>query len=80
MAEKTGEPQILTETPEEIAYEQRGAEGALWTGSRLLVGIGVFAMASLAFAYSYLRSSITSSCGGRAELRLPRPPARRSSR
>jgi len=57
MAEKTSDPPILTETAEEIAYEQRGAEGALWTGSRLVVGIGVFAMASLAFAYFYLRSS-----------------------
>jgi heme/copper-type cytochrome/quinol oxidase subunit 3 len=48
---------LLTETPEEIAFELRAAEGSLWTGSRLLVGITVFALASLAFAYFYLRSS-----------------------
>jgi heme/copper-type cytochrome/quinol oxidase subunit 3 len=47
----------LRETPEEIAYELRAAEGSLWTGSRLAVGIAIMAMASLAFAYFYLRSS-----------------------
>jgi uncharacterized membrane protein YhhN len=44
-------------TPEEAAYELRAAEGAIWTGSRLLVGIVLFVFASLAFAYFYLRSS-----------------------
>ena len=44
-------------TPEEIAYEARAQEGAIWTGSRLLIGIAGFAFASLAFAYFYLRSS-----------------------
>jgi heme/copper-type cytochrome/quinol oxidase subunit 3 len=43
-------------TPEEIAHEQRAAEGAMWTGSRLLIGIPTFVFASLAFAYFYLRS------------------------
>jgi len=38
-------------TPEEIAYEARAQEGAIWTGSRLLIGIAGFAFASLAFAY-----------------------------
>ena len=47
----------LKETPEEIAFELRAQEGALWTGSRLLIGIFVFAFASLAFAYFYLRSA-----------------------
>ena len=47
----------LHETPEEIAFELRAQEGALWTGSRLLIGIFVFAFASLAFAYFYLRSA-----------------------
>jgi heme/copper-type cytochrome/quinol oxidase subunit 3 len=47
----------LTETPEEIEYELRAAEGALWTGSRLLIGMVAFAFASLAFAYFYLRSA-----------------------
>src|ERR1039457_6656523 len=47
----------LHETPEEIAFEVRGDEGALWTGSRLLIGIWTFAFAALAFAYFYLRSA-----------------------
>src|ERR1700722_3996011 len=47
----------LKETPEEIAFELRAQEGALWTGGRLLIGIWVFAFAALAFAYFYLRSS-----------------------
>ncbi len=48
---------VLTETPEELAYELRAAEGSIWTGTRLAIGIGVFAFASLAFAYFYLRSN-----------------------
>lgn len=48
---------VLVETSEEIAYELRAAEGATWTGSRLVVGIVAFAFASLAFAYFYLRSA-----------------------
>jgi heme/copper-type cytochrome/quinol oxidase subunit 3 len=44
------------ETPEEIEYEMRSAEGAMWTGGRLVIGIAAFAFASLAFAYFYLRS------------------------
>jgi len=47
----------LKETPEEIAYELRAQEGALWTGSRLLIGIWAFGAAGLAFAYFYLRSA-----------------------
>ena len=47
----------LHETPEEIAYELRAHEGALWTGGRLLIGIWAFTFAALAFAYFYLRSS-----------------------
>lgn len=47
---------VLTETPEELAYELRAAEGATWTGTRLAIGIGIFFFASLAFAYFYLRS------------------------
>jgi heme/copper-type cytochrome/quinol oxidase subunit 3 len=50
----TGE---LHETPEEIAFEVRAQEGALWTGGRLLIAIWAFAFASLAFAYFYLRSA-----------------------
>jgi heme/copper-type cytochrome/quinol oxidase subunit 3 len=48
---------VLTETPEEIEYELRAAEGSLWSGSRLLIGVVAFAFASLAFAYFYLRSA-----------------------
>lgn len=47
----------LRETPEEIAYEVRSQEGALWTGGRLVIGIWAFAFAALAFAYFYLRSA-----------------------
>ena len=47
---------LLQESPEEIEYELRSAEGAIWTGGRLLIGIGVFVFASLAFAYFYLKS------------------------
>lgn len=47
----------LRETPEEIAFELRAQEGALWTGSRLLIGVFAFAFAALAFAYFYLRSA-----------------------
>ncbi|MCU1495714.1 MAG: hypothetical protein JWO62_3478 [Acidimicrobiaceae bacterium] len=56
MSEVSRTPQLMT-TPEEAAYELRAAEGAIWTGSRLLVGIFTFVFASLAFAYFYLRSS-----------------------
>lgn len=45
------------ESPEEIAYELRAAESALWIGSRFLIGIAAFVYASLAFAYFYLRSA-----------------------
>ena len=47
----------VASTPEERAYEARAAEGAIWSGSRLLMGIYAFAFAALAFAYFYLRSS-----------------------
>lgn len=55
LAEETFD--VLHETPEEIAFELRAHEGALWTGGRLLIGIWAFAFASLAFAYFYLRSA-----------------------
>ncbi|HVC69994.1 MAG TPA: hypothetical protein VNC61_06980 [Acidimicrobiales bacterium] len=51
------EAPTLRETPEEIEYEMRSAEGAMWTGGRLVIGIGAFFFASLAFAYFYLRST-----------------------
>ena len=43
-------------TPDEIAYEARAMENAIFTGSRVLIGIYAFGAASLAFAYFYLRS------------------------
>ena len=49
-------PPTLTETPEELAYELRAAEASFWTGTRLIIGIAVFVLSSLAFAYFYLRS------------------------
>ena len=51
------EAPTLHETPEEIEYEMRSAEGAMWTGGRLLIGVVTFAFAALAFAYFYLRST-----------------------
>lgn len=44
-------------SPEEAAYELRSAEGALWTGGRLVIAIFAMAFAALAFTYFYLRSS-----------------------
>ncbi len=44
-------------TPEEIAYENRAAETALYIGGRVAISIYGFAFAALAFAYFYLRSS-----------------------
>lgn len=44
-------------TPEEVAYEIRAAEGALWSGGRLVMAIFAMAFAALAFAYFYLRSA-----------------------
>lgn len=51
------EAPTLIETPEEIEYEMRSAEGAMWTGGHLVIGISAFLFASLAFAYFYLRST-----------------------
>lgn len=50
------QPVQLMETQEEIAFELRSAEGAIWTGGRLSIGMGAMAFAALAFAYFYLRS------------------------
>ncbi len=47
----------LIESPEEAEYELRAAEGSVWTGTRLAIGIVAFAFAGLAFAYFYLRSA-----------------------
>jgi uncharacterized membrane protein YhhN len=47
----------FNETPEEVEFELRAAEGAIWTGGRIVIGIVAFFFASLAFAYFYLRSA-----------------------
>jgi len=47
----------FTETPEEKEFELRAAVGSYWTGGRLFIGMFAFLLASLAFAYFYLRSS-----------------------
>lgn len=39
----------------EAELELRSAEGATWTGSRLLIGVTVFVWLAVAFAYFYLR-------------------------
>jgi hypothetical protein len=44
-------------TPEEREFELRSHLGAIWTGGRLFIGMYTFMLASLAFAYFYLRSS-----------------------
>ncbi|MGH9108544.1 MAG: hypothetical protein ACRDY3_03595 [Acidimicrobiales bacterium] len=54
---QTGAGTGVMGTPEEIAYEARAAEGSIWTGGRLLVGVFAFAFAALGFAYFYLRSA-----------------------
>ena len=61
----------LRETPEEIAYELRSHEGALWTGSRMLIGIWAFAFAALGFAYFYLRSANNASLWRPAHVTAP---------
>lgn len=39
----------------EAELELRSAEGAMWTGTRLLIGVVTFAWAAVGFAYFYLR-------------------------
>jgi heme/copper-type cytochrome/quinol oxidase subunit 3 len=65
------EAPALIETPEEIEYEMRSAEGAMWTAGRLVVGIGVFFFASLAFAYFYLRSTNSDELWRPADITAP---------
>jgi len=47
----------VSETPEEREYELRAHIGAIWSGGRLFIGMYTFLIASIAFAYFYLRSS-----------------------
>lgn len=48
---------VMSTTPEETEFELRAHVGAIWTGGRLFIGMYTFLLASLAFAYFYLRSS-----------------------
>ena len=45
------------ESPEEREFELRAHIGSVWAGGRLFIGMYTFLLASLAFAYFYLRSS-----------------------
>jgi len=47
----------FSDTPEEREFELRAAVGSYWTGGRLFIGIYAFFLASIAFAYFYLRSA-----------------------
>src|SRR5665213_52687 len=44
-------------TPEEREFEFRAHVGAMWSGSRLFIAMYTFLLASVCFAYFYLRSS-----------------------
>jgi len=44
-------------TAEEREYEMRAHIGSIWSGGRLFIGMYTFLIASLVFAYFYLRSS-----------------------
>ncbi len=44
-------------TPEEAEFELRAHIGSIWSGGRLFIGMYTFLIASLVFAYFYLRSA-----------------------
>jgi len=48
---------VYSDTPEEREFELRAAVTSYWTGGRLFIGMFTFLLASLAFAYFYLRSA-----------------------
>jgi heme/copper-type cytochrome/quinol oxidase subunit 3 len=47
----------LLDEASEFEYQLEASEGALWTGSRLFIGICLMAWSGVAFAYFYLRAS-----------------------
>src|ERR1039458_3106065 len=47
----------MSDTPEEREFEMRAHIGSIWSGGRLFIAMYTFMLASLAFAYFYLRSS-----------------------
>jgi heme/copper-type cytochrome/quinol oxidase subunit 3 len=55
----------------EAELELRCAEGALWTGTRLLIGIVTFVWAGVAFAFFYLREVDTAQAWRPAGVRAP---------
>ncbi|MGH3733247.1 MAG: hypothetical protein ACRDVC_07735 [Acidimicrobiales bacterium] len=57
MTETSNESNFPIDTPEEREFEFRAHIGALWSGSRLFIAMYTFLLASLCFAYFYLRSS-----------------------
>ena len=57
MTDTSNSKQTVKETPEEIEYELRGQLGSIWSGGRLFIGMYTFLLASLAFAYFYLRAA-----------------------
>jgi hypothetical protein len=57
MTDTSHSPKTLKETPEEVEFELRAQIGAIWSGGRLFIGMYAFLMASLAFAYFYLRTA-----------------------
>ena len=69
----------LNETPEEIAFELRAQEGALWTGGRLVIGIWSFALRRPGFrlllpAFGQQRGPVAPGRDHRAH-RAPAPPS-----
>jgi heme/copper-type cytochrome/quinol oxidase subunit 3 len=56
MADQVPSMVVASTAADDSAFEQRCAEDAMWTGSRLIIGVTTFAFASLGFAYFYLRS------------------------
>ncbi len=57
MTDTYNKPGVMSTTPEEVEFELRAHIGSIWTGGRLFIGMYTFMVASLAFAYFYLRSS-----------------------
>jgi heme/copper-type cytochrome/quinol oxidase subunit 3 len=55
----------------EAELELRCAEGALWTGTRLLIGVVTFVWAGVAFAYFYLREVDTAQAWRPSGVRAP---------
>ena len=66
-------PQAPFGTPEEIAYENRAQETAVYIGGKIAIAIYGFMFASLAFAYFYLRSSNSDNLWRPGHMTAPTP-------